>query len=116
MNHKAKTPGWKVWLITGCLLLAGGCATTATPQLITQDQFESLYKDEQNITDVWYMGRDAQYDYFCMEQWAIKPDGSDGTLLHREFYKVTLADFQVKLPFAYTTDSTQWRLMRPKPS
>jgi len=113
--HRSNIVSWTTALLLGASVFSvGGCASNQTPQQITEDQFVALYKDENNITDVWYMGSDDSNDYFCMEHWTLKPDGSDGKLDQQEFFKVALSDIHPRQPFPYTTDQNKWRLMRPK--
>lgn len=97
-----------------CLLLGGCASSSPAPISLTEEQFAALYDDHQAVTDVWYMGSDSQYNYFCMEHWTANADGTNATMDKRSFYEVALAELDVKHPFAYTHDEDQWRLLRPK--
>ena len=104
---------WMIGLVAAILL--GGCAASQPkPTTLTREQFATLYDDKQAITDVWYMGSDSQYNYFCMEHWTVTPDGNDAKRDSQKFYQVSLAEVGVKDPFPLTHDPSQWRLMRPK--
>jgi hypothetical protein len=105
----SRIPLIAVLLTAACL---AGCSTQ-NPTTVTEKQFITYYQDQDTYTDVWYMGSDTTYDYFCMEHWTFKPDGSDATLDKRSFYRVTLVSNKVKSPFPVTQDEQKWRLMRP---
>jgi hypothetical protein len=98
----------------GLLIAAtlAGCSSESA-STVDEKQFATLFKDDQTYTDVMYMGSDGGYDYFCMEHWTIQPDGSDGKLDKRNFYRVMLTNQHVKDPFPLTYDENKWRVMRP---
>jgi len=92
--------------------VAGGCGLGS--KQISTDEFNQLYADRQTVTDVWYTGSDAKFDYFCMEHWAIKPDGSSGKMDNQSFYKVLISESGgVKDNFPFTSDQSKWRLLYP---
>jgi hypothetical protein len=102
------------WLSITICMLAGACAASQqAPTTLTEEQFADLYNDHQAVTDVWYMGSDSQYNYFCMEHWTLNADGSNATLDNQKFYRVPPTEFGVKHPFMYTSNQDQWRLLRP---
>jgi len=110
-------------ILRGCgpillsLLLSSGCALFhPTPQTTTLSgyDFAKVFDNYTLYTDVWYMGTDSQNHHFCMEHWTLKADGSNATMDKRDFYQVSVLEWNIVRPFALTTDETQWRLLRPK--
>jgi hypothetical protein len=103
-------------------LLITGCAASHAPETITEDQFVQYYQDQTTYTDVYYMGSDNQFDYFCMEHWTLtnadKPETASGKMDSQNFYKVAVTPERtqkVKKPFPLTYVQDNWRLMRPHP-
>jgi hypothetical protein len=100
--------------ILALVLAAVTTGCTLGAKQISTDQFNELYADRKTVTDVWYMGSDSTFDYFRMEHWTIKPDGSSGQMDNQNTYKVAIAESGgVKDNFPFTTDQSKWRLLYP---
>jgi hypothetical protein len=105
-------------IVVLCSLALTGCAPSdpalsQPPQTLTRDQFATLYDDHKLITDVWYIGSDADYHHFIMEHWTVNPDNLQGHMDFQKAYQVPVTEFGVKRPFPLTYNKDQWRLMRP---
>ncbi|MEX0654723.1 MAG: hypothetical protein WD151_11425 [Phycisphaeraceae bacterium] len=86
------------WVMIGCMLLAGGCVKTVSPERLGEIHRGRM--GNSFATEWYYLGSDDRHHYFS-RNYQGQPKGGP-------HYRVAVSQMQITDPFDYTARAPRW--------